>query len=130
MAPRSCFFLHFIFPFHNHKDYIIRTISLNYFSSVSEKFGPSARLHSRQQRRSQSAKMYEFVNTTQYIKIAKMHPKLTQHIKNIMIKQEMSFCYLRISRTIHPTYFTLGRCVVQDLRRCSLEFALARYQWI
>lgn len=38
----------------------------------------------------------------------------------------MFVCNLYISRTIHPNYFTFGRFVADDSRKCSVEFGAIR----
>lgn len=42
----------------------------------------------------------------------------------LLIKQGIYVCLtLHVWRTVQPIYFTLGRFVDEDLRKCSAEFA-------
>lgn len=34
----------------------------------------------------------------------------------------LSVCYSQISGTVHQIYFTLGRLVAEDVRKCRVEF--------
>lgn len=41
--------------------------------------------------------------------------------KSSNYKEYLSVCYLDISRTVHPIYFTLVRFVTEDQRKCSVK---------
>lgn len=45
---------------------------------------------------------------------------------HLTVKQEIcwSECYLKILRTAHLIYFTLGRFVAEHLRNCSVAFGV------
>ena len=59
-----------------------------------------------------------------------MNYKVHLTTNNRQDKQYLSVCYLCISRAIHLIYFTLGRFVAEDPRRCSVDGAVLTHEMI